>query len=177
MGDPTRLFIKPEKPDFFLSTDDLGSLLSSEYRLGLINWLSVMRESWDLTLMKVESAAEKLTDWRRDGLMMRVSALVLALGGGGTLGRWRVAGVVRDGEFMASMRLRIAAPSNGAPMKSSDGLLLRGRTWTWTWESDMRSLRDGGMAKEPAGPVDDDTAKSPWGRMGDGFDRWWVEGG
>jgi hypothetical protein len=36
LGDPTKLFMKPEKPDFFRKTATLGSLPSSEYLFGLI---------------------------------------------------------------------------------------------------------------------------------------------
>ena len=117
LGDPIRLFMKPEKADFFLSTADFGSLLSSEFLLGLINWLSGTRAPWD------ESAVEELACWRRDGLMVYLWAM-LALSGGEMLVRWKEgAAGGKVGDLKASMRLRMAAPSNGAPMKSSEGLL------------------------------------------------------
>lgn len=37
LGEPTRLVMKPVKPDFFLSTDGLGSFASSENLLGPFN--------------------------------------------------------------------------------------------------------------------------------------------
>lgn len=60
--------------------------------------------------------------------------------GGGGAGRWGTSG----GAFMASMRLRMAMPSKGAPMSSADVLSLSGRMaapgplgrdWDWvgTW--------------------------------------------
>lgn len=39
LGDPTRVLIKPEKPDFFLKTPGaLDSFVSSEYRFGPPAW-------------------------------------------------------------------------------------------------------------------------------------------
>lgn len=60
-------------------------------------------------------------------------------GGGGGAGRWGTSG----GAFMASMRLRMAMPSKGAPMSSAEVLSLSGRMaapgplgrdWDWDWE-------------------------------------------
>jgi hypothetical protein len=73
--------MKLEKPDFFLIMPLLGSLLSSEYRLGLINWFSPTRGA---IFSFILSPAEKLADWRRGGLM-RVGPALWESGGGGGL--------------------------------------------------------------------------------------------
>ena len=62
LGDPTRLFIKPEKPVFLLRTVVLGSLASSEKRLGLINWFSMTRRSWAFSPMVGAAPVVKLAD-------------------------------------------------------------------------------------------------------------------
>jgi hypothetical protein len=43
LGDPTRLFMKPENPLFFFSAAFLESFVSSEYLLELISWVSPTR--------------------------------------------------------------------------------------------------------------------------------------
>jgi hypothetical protein len=70
-GDPTKVLIRPEKPDFFLKTPGpLGSLDSSEYRFEVLIGASLMRVACDFSDM-VALAAEKLAEWRRVGLMIR----------------------------------------------------------------------------------------------------------
>jgi hypothetical protein len=156
--------MKPEKPDFFLSTADFNSLPSSEYRFGLSIWFSVTRVPCVFSLIN-GSAEVKLADWRSVGLMMRVSVAALINGGGIFCrcndGCWTVAGAL-----MASIRLRIAAPSKGAPMKSSDAFERRCCCWWWTKESERRLLW----------PYEEEGLEnSPEGRVGEGFERW-VEG-
>ncbi len=67
---------------------------------------------------------EKLADWRRaGGAMAPVSDAACERGGGA--GRW---GACCDvGDLVPSMRLRMALPSKGAPISSSDVLELRER--------------------------------------------------
>ena len=67
------LLMKPEKADFFLIMPTLGSLLSSEYLLGLINWFSLTRGG---VFSFILSPAEKLADCRRGGLIIRESDTV-----------------------------------------------------------------------------------------------------
>lgn len=71
LGDPTKLVMKPEKPDFFLRTaEGLASLASSEYRLGGTVLLSTLDSDLSSLLTMVsalESAAVKLADWRSGG--------------------------------------------------------------------------------------------------------------
>ena len=70
LGDPTKLFIKPEKPDFFLRTPPiLGSLASSENRLGATGVASTLEGNLSslIRVSAAESAAEKLADWRKEG--------------------------------------------------------------------------------------------------------------
>lgn len=77
------LLMNPENPDFFLIIPCRGSLPSSEYRLGLINWFSATRGvdfSLDLSL------DEKLAECCR-GTSMGGSGAVWASGGGGGLRR------------------------------------------------------------------------------------------
>jgi hypothetical protein len=65
--------MKPDIPVFFLNKPGiLGSLLSSEYRLGAIDDPDDVstRDENDFSFTSVsapESAAEKLADWRNDG--------------------------------------------------------------------------------------------------------------
>lgn len=66
-GEPTRLFMKPEKPDFFLKTlGILVSFVSSEYLFGPVE-LSVFDEPLAFSFRDDASVAEKLADWRRGG--------------------------------------------------------------------------------------------------------------
>ncbi len=120
LGDPTRLFMKPVKPDFFRRTAViLSSLASSENLLDRLSALPPL----DFSLSGSE-APEKLADWRRaGGAMAFVSGDVYEEGGGA--GRWGAWCVV--GDLVASIRLRMAVPSNGAPISSSDVLELSGR--------------------------------------------------
>lgn len=61
-GDPTKLFIKPEKPDFFLSMlGILLSLVSSEYRLGGAAAPSIL-DAPGFSLMTGRSVAGKVAD-------------------------------------------------------------------------------------------------------------------
>lgn len=111
--------MKPEKPDFFLSTEAiLGSFDSSEKRFALSDGL----EPCDFSEAAMESAAaEKLAECRNRPAV-RVSGVVKAARG--------MFGRLGDvaGNFVASMRLRMAEPSKGAPMNSSEALELR-RRW------------------------------------------------
>ena len=148
-GDPTKLFIKPEKPDFFLSMPGtLDSLPSPECLLLLDELLS------DLDVFSLGgscSADEKLADWRNDDAPMVLFDVVdlgdfdgfedltalesvferdrASVGGGGAMRRGErllncaivFVGVVAGAadSFVASIRLRMALPSNGAPISSS----------------------------------------------------------
>ncbi len=141
-GDPTRLFIKPEKPDFFLRTPGIfTSLDSSENRLEA-GALSILGTAvFSLRSGCSDDAVEKLVVWGREGGPMALAsegARDSGIGGGGAGrgggscldswgGCWWCTGDC-TGDFVASIRLRIAVPSNGAPMSSSDVLVLRGRT-------------------------------------------------
>ena len=99
-------------PDCFLITPGFVSFVSSEYRLGVINWFSLTRGT---ILSKVRSDDEKLEDDFSCGLISRGSGLVCESGGGGGLRRefWY------PEAFVESIWLRIPDPSKGAPMKSS----------------------------------------------------------
>ncbi len=84
--------------------------------------------------------------------------------------------------LVASMRLRMAAPSKGAPTKSSE-------TWERErapprCESELRSLCGAGRVAPAATAAEAVAAlllycwgKSPAGKMGDGLERPTVEGG
>lgn len=118
LGEPTRLVMKPEKPDFFLSTEViLGSFDSSEKRFALSDGL----EPCDFSEAAMGSAAEKLADCRNRPAVRASGVVKAARGMLGRLGD-------RAGDLVASMRLRMAEPSKGAPMNSSEALELR-RRW------------------------------------------------
>lgn len=89
------LLIKPEKPDFFLSIPDLGSLVSSEYLLGLMSWFSPTRGG---AFSLILSPAVKLADCRNCGLTIYGGLVCDNCGGGG---RRKVFGVLED--FVESM--------------------------------------------------------------------------
>lgn len=111
LGDPTRPLTKPEKPDFFLRTATLGSLASSEKRFELET--STTLASCGFSAME-ESDDMNVAEWGTVGLMTRVSVFDFVKGGG-NIGLF----VEGRGSFEASRRLRMAAPSKGAPIKSS----------------------------------------------------------
>lgn len=68
LGEPTRLVMKPVKPDFFLRTDGiLGSFASSENLLGPFNWFSDTLAPCDFSAAMMSGAAEKLADCSRVG--------------------------------------------------------------------------------------------------------------
>jgi hypothetical protein len=120
--------MKPEKPDFFLRTPAaLGSLLSSECLLEAIREVSGTLAPWDFSFTRV-SAAEKLADWRSaGGPIVLASGEVCDGGGGGEC--WMEScwgGDCWMGDFVSSMRLRMAVPSKGAPISSADVLEPRG---------------------------------------------------
>lgn len=124
LGEPTpKLVMKPEKPDFFLKTEAiLGSFVSSEKRFDCDNWASAALEPCDFSAAAIMSAAaEKLADCRWDRPARRASGVVWAF-------REKVGRVGEEGDLMASMRLRMAEPSKGAPMNSSDA-----REWSRRW--------------------------------------------
>lgn len=85
-GVPTRLFMKPEKPDFLRRTPMRGSFASSEYLLGLIIEFSVTRPPCDFSFIMEESFV-KLWDCLRAGPLMRESVADL-MSGAGALCRW-----------------------------------------------------------------------------------------
>ena len=123
--EPTRLFMKPEKPPFLRCVADLGSLPSSEYLLGVIDWFSVAeRPPWVFSTME-GSMVLKLAEERRVGLADKSVPAVTSVGG--RFDRW---GIDVWGAEMAgvSIRLKMAAASKGAPMKSSLALWLAGST-------------------------------------------------
>lgn len=74
-GDPTKLFMKPEKPVFFLNAALFGSFVSSEYLFGLMSWFSATRAG--------AFSFEKLADCLNGGLMVFEGGLVWVSGGGG----------------------------------------------------------------------------------------------
>lgn len=120
MGEPTRLVMKPEKPDFFLKTEAIfGSFDSSEKRFEL----SPGFEPWDFSeaAMVLSAAAETLRE-RPSRPAERGSGEVKAAR--------ETEGLCGEaaGDFVASIRLRMAEPSKGAPMKSSEACELR-RRW------------------------------------------------
>lgn len=121
-GEPTRLVMKPEKPDFLRRTEAIlgsWSLDSSENRFDWDDWFSKALEPCDFSAAAMLSAAaEKLADCRWGRPATRGSGVVWT--GRGMVGRW--GGI---GDLVASMRLRMAEPSKGAPMNSSDALELR----------------------------------------------------
>lgn len=80
LGDPTRLFMKPEKPDFFRNTADLTSRPSSEKRFGLTR-PSGPRGPWAFS-DRDESIAVKLAEVRSRGEASRGSVPGLTSGGG-----------------------------------------------------------------------------------------------
>ena len=107
--------------------------------------------------------------------MSRVSVLDLT-SGGGMCGRWND-DWARTGELVASKRFRMAAPSKGAPMKSSDGFELRG-CWAPAEAAAAAALETGLSEKRlgRAAAKADEVEKSPWGRRGEGFVRRAVGG-
>jgi len=117
-GEPTRPLTKPENPDFFLRTATLGSFASSENLLEPDT--SITFASCVLSAA-LGSADTNVAEWGTIGLMIRVSVFDLTNGGGKE-------GLFAEGEesFEASRRLRMAAPSKGAPTKSSVLLWRRG---------------------------------------------------
>jgi len=66
-----------------------------------------------------------------------------AAGGAGGAGRWGAKWCAGDGigDFVAAMRLRMALPSNGAPISSSEVFVLRGRAAFAEGKSGFASLR------------------------------------
>lgn len=126
LGEPTRLFMKPEKPDFFRRTEDiLGSLASSENRLA-----DSVRVKGTFSL-RGSAPDEKLADWRRlggcdggGGGMVAAASGEVREGRGGAGRRGTSCDGV--GDLVASMRLRIAVPSKGAPSSSSEVLEFSG---------------------------------------------------
>ena len=80
-GDPTRLFMKPEKPVFFLDMALFGSFVSSEYLFGLISWASAALFAGIFSFMR--SPDVKLVDCRNGGPMLDGNGLVYERGGGG----------------------------------------------------------------------------------------------
>lgn len=81
LGEPTRLFMKPEKPDFFRRTADLGSLPSSEYRLVLPMEPSVGARGPRPFSDRDESIPVKLAEGRKMGVASWESAPILRSGG------------------------------------------------------------------------------------------------
>jgi hypothetical protein len=146
LGEPTNPLINPEKPDFFLRTPmGFGSLLlSSEYRFGAIDEAGVMSilVANDFSFTSVSAAeSAKLAERRSGGgpMMLPVLASGVVYKGMGGGGRWKLCELPGDmGDLVASMRLRIAVPSNGAPISSSEVLVLKGREFVA--ESELRSL-------------------------------------
>lgn len=64
LGEPTKLFMKPENPDFLRRTDGLKSLPSSERRFELVTELSPER-----LFSETVSILLKLADDRNGGLI------------------------------------------------------------------------------------------------------------
>jgi len=127
LGDPTKLFTKPENPDFFLNMPGaLDSLPSPECLLDGAE-LSILVPD-DFSLTRVFSVDEKLADWRNDEPIVLVSDVEWDSDrdSGGGAGRG-VGWLWLTDDFVASMRLRIAVPSKGAPISSADVFELRGR--------------------------------------------------
>ena len=80
--------------------------------------------------------------------------------------------------MVASKRFRMAAPSKGAPMKSSDGFELRG-CWAAAEAAAAATALGTGLSEKRLGRAAakaDEVEKSPWGRMGEGFVRRAVGG-
>lgn len=80
-GDPTKLFMKPEKPVFFLDIALFGSFVSSEYLFGLISCVSAALDAGIFSFMR--SPEVKLVDCLNGGPMVDGNGEVYESGGGG----------------------------------------------------------------------------------------------
>jgi hypothetical protein len=144
--------MKPEKPDFFRITPGFASLVSSEYRLGLISWFSPTRGGCFSLIL---SPAEKLADCRSGGLIIRGSGDVCDNGGGG--GRRKEFWYPEA--FVESNWFRMLVPSNGAPTNSCEVFSLSGRVGF--------AFAAAPLDAEPAGALNSELA-----RTGEGPEIW-----
>jgi hypothetical protein len=178
--EPTKLFMRLERPVFLRKTEPFPSLPSSDWRLMLENESPVVRLVKDFS---ERSMAAKVV--AAPGKVGLATPVLLAperelSSGGGICGRWSDEdcwwlGCEAD-SLVASRRLRIAAPSNGAPIKSSET--------GWESESEWREGRLSGLKEksEPLGMPDspkDWKARGGWGCRGEDEERevagwdWW----